>query len=94
MAKVLSRHSTTIQNTITNFFFRIFVQSSFSYFYEDERGLFPEVQFVFDLEVPEDFTPENADREVESFQLYPIEDVRIKTKHPLPWCKDLCLRLG
>ncbi|GFO42835.1 nudix hydrolase 20, chloroplastic [Plakobranchus ocellatus] len=28
-----------------------------SYFYEDERGLQPESQFVFDLELPDDFTP-------------------------------------
>ena len=64
-----------------HFTVHFFAQSYFSYFYEDERGLFPEVQYVFDLEVPEDFTPENADGEVESFQLYPIEDVSDKTKY-------------
>ena len=48
-----------------------------SYFYEDERGLFPEVQFMFDLEVPEDFTPNNSDGEVDGFELYPIEEVSL-----------------
>lgn len=47
----------------------------FSYFYEDERGLFPECQFVMDLEVPEDFTPVNADGETESFQLVSVAEV-------------------
>ena len=46
-----------------------------SYFYEDRRGLLPEVQFIFDLEVPKDFVPENADGEVQCFQLYPIDEV-------------------
>jgi len=49
---------------------------SISYFYEDERGLFPECQFIMDLEVPEDFTPVNADGEVGGFQLLPIEEVK------------------
>ena len=47
----------------------------YSYFYEDERGLFPECQFVFDLEVPESFTPVNADGEVESFSLMDVDQV-------------------
>lgn len=46
-----------------------------SYFYHDERGLFPELQFVYDLEVPSDFTPQNADGEVDSFQLVTIPEV-------------------
>lgn len=32
-------------------------------------------QFVYDLETPEDFTPENVDGEVEGFQLWPVEQV-------------------
>ena len=48
---------------------------SFSYFYEDHRGLFPEVQYLFDLEVPIDFTPLNADGEVESFQRLNVNQV-------------------
>ncbi|KAI0219601.1 Nudix hydrolase 20, chloroplastic [Lamellibrachia satsuma] len=47
-----------------------------SYFYEDERGLFPECQFVMDLEVPEDFTPVNADGETESFQLVSVAELK------------------
>ncbi|GFO27540.1 nudix hydrolase 20, chloroplastic-like, partial [Plakobranchus ocellatus] len=46
-----------------------------SYFYEDERGLQPESQFVFDLELPDDFTPVNADGEMGSFQHLTIPEV-------------------
>lgn len=46
-----------------------------SYFYEDERGLFPETQYLYDLELPETFEPVNADGEVESFELIPIDKV-------------------
>lgn len=31
--------------------------------------------FVFDIQLPEDFVPENTDGEVESFELWPIEQV-------------------
>lgn len=30
---------------------------------------------MYDLKVPESFVPENADGEVESFELYPMEEV-------------------
>ncbi|XP_012943567.1 nudix hydrolase 20, chloroplastic [Aplysia californica] len=46
-----------------------------SYFYEDDRGLFPECQFVYDLEVPADFQPVNADGEVESFHKVSMQEV-------------------
>ena len=46
-----------------------------SYFNEDERGLFPECQFVFDLELPPDFVPKNTDGEVENFKLVSMEKV-------------------
>ncbi len=55
-----------------------------SYFYEDQRGLFPECQFVYDLEVPEDFVPVNADGEMESFELLPIDTVRAATVTGIP----------
>ncbi|XP_023019014.1 uncharacterized protein [Leptinotarsa decemlineata] len=42
-----------------------------SFFFESERGLFPNTEFVFDLELPADFVPENADGEVEAFELVP-----------------------
>ncbi|XP_013384003.1 uncharacterized protein YJR142W isoform X1 [Lingula anatina] len=50
-----------------------------SYFYEDERGLFPECEYIMDLEVPEDFVPENADGEVAEFYLWTIQEVLEKT---------------
>lgn len=43
------------------------------FFFESERGLFPNTEFVFDLELPLDFIPENADGEVETFELLPAE---------------------
>ena len=43
--------------------------------YEDERGLFPETQFVFDLEIPESFQPVNIDGEVDAFYLLTFEEV-------------------
>ena len=53
--------------------------SSISYFFEDQRGLFPEVQFVYDLEVPRDFKPECNDGEVEAFYCWTIAEVRFGT---------------
>ncbi|XP_067832263.1 uncharacterized protein [Heptranchias perlo] len=47
-----------------------------SYTYEDERGVFPECQFVYDLEVPADFVPEVGDGEVLEFYLWPLEQVK------------------
>lgn len=46
-----------------------------SYCMEVPEGLKPDVQFVFDLELPADFVPRNRDGEVESFRLEPIERV-------------------
>lgn len=45
-----------------------------SFFFESERGLFPNTEFVFDLELPEDFTPTNNDGEVQDFQLLPAKE--------------------
>ncbi|XP_012675552.2 thiamin pyrophosphokinase 2 [Clupea harengus] len=47
-----------------------------SYTYEDEEGVFPEGQFVFDLELPLDFKPRIGDGEVQNFYFYPIEKVK------------------
>lgn len=47
----------------------IFYFPFFSFFYESERGLFPDTEFVFDLELPLDFVPHNQDNEVEKFEL-------------------------
>ena len=46
-----------------------------SYTYEDERGIFPEVQYVLDLELPASFEPVNSDGEVDSFMLVPCDQV-------------------
>lgn len=35
-----------------------------SFFFESERGLFPNTEYVYDLELPLDFMPTNADGEV------------------------------
>jgi hypothetical protein len=44
-----------------------------SFFFESERGLFPNTEFVYDLELPLDFVPNNSDGEVESFELLPAK---------------------
>ncbi|XP_072102705.1 thiamin pyrophosphokinase 2 isoform X2 [Mobula birostris] len=49
---------------------------SVSYTYEDERGIFPECQFVYDLEVPADLVPQVEDGEMLEFYLWPLEQVR------------------
>ncbi len=53
------------------------------YVLEDDRGLKRDVHFVSDLVLATDFTPQNTDGEVESFQLWPIEEVaaRVRDTH-------------
>ncbi len=46
-----------------------------TYVHEAPEGLKPDVQFCFDLEISEDFTPENTDGEIEAFMLWPIGQV-------------------
>lgn len=46
-----------------------------SYLYADEEGVHPEVQFVFDLELPRSFEPQSNDKEVSDFYLLPIKEV-------------------
>jgi len=46
-----------------------------SYLLENEEGLRNDVLFTYDLELPADFTPANADGEIEEFFLWPIERV-------------------
>nr|CAG4640876.1 EOG090X06MA [Eulimnadia texana] len=48
---------------------------SVSFYFESERGLFPNTVFVHDLELPPDFVPCNADGEVESFELVPVDQL-------------------
>ncbi len=49
--------------------------SAISYYYDLPIGLRPDVIFNYDLKLPADFTPQPNDNEVESFQLYPIEEL-------------------
>ena len=35
-----------------------------SFYYQSERGLFPQTEFVYDLELPPTFEPRNTDGEV------------------------------
>ncbi len=46
-----------------------------SYVMDTKQTLCRDALFVYDLELPIDFQPENTDGEVESFQLYPVEQV-------------------
>lgn len=46
-----------------------------TYCMEAEDGLKPDVQFCYDLEMPGDFTPRNADGEIAEFMLWPIARV-------------------
>ncbi|XP_059910472.1 thiamin pyrophosphokinase 2 isoform X1 [Gadus macrocephalus] len=47
-----------------------------SYTYEEEEGIFPESQFVFDLELPADFQPRVGDGEVQEFYFLPLDKVK------------------
>lgn len=44
-----------------------------SFFFESERGLFPNTEYVYDLELPLDFIPNNADGEVSDIFLGPSD---------------------
>jgi hypothetical protein len=46
-----------------------------AYCIEAPDGLKPDVQFCYDLELPDGFTPHNADGELEGFYLWPIARV-------------------
>lgn len=48
-----------------------------SYTYFDDEGVFPEVQFVFDLELPPNFRPTIGDGEVQEFYLLPMQKVSV-----------------
>jgi len=47
---------------------------------ERPDGLIDEVVFCYDLELPADFAPVNIDGEVESFSLWPIEEVLARVR--------------
>jgi len=46
-----------------------------TYCMEAEDGLKPDVQFCYDLELPDGFTPVNRDGEIAEFHLWPIDRV-------------------
>ncbi len=46
-----------------------------SYCMENKWGLKPDTMFCYDLEIPPDFTPQNLDGEIQSFQCLPVSDV-------------------
>lgn len=53
-----------------------------SFLFESNRGIFPNTEFVFDLELPVDFKPTNADGEVQAFQLLPAHECLEKLFSP------------
>ncbi|XP_026667496.1 uncharacterized protein YJR142W isoform X1 [Ceratina calcarata] len=71
-----------------------------SLFFESERGLFPNTEFVYDLELPPDFVPSNNDGEVETFELLPVNECleRILSSHfkttSVPVVLDFLIRHG
>lgn len=64
-----------------------------SYCMEGERGLKPDTMFVYDLEVPGDFTPQNTDGEIAEFQLMEFDDVveRVRTSYDFKFNVSLVL---
>ena len=48
---------------------------SVSFFHRSERGLHPNTEFVFDLELPTDWSPVNTDGEVAGWALVPANKV-------------------
>lgn len=54
---------------------RVASVSTTSYTAALPRGILPETQFIYDLELPGDFTPRNTDNEVESFSLMTVHDI-------------------
>lgn len=49
--------------------------SAVSYCFERAEGLRRDIEFIYDLELPPDFVPENTDGEVDGFELWPIQEV-------------------
>ena len=60
----------------------ILIHILYRFFFESERGLFPNTEFVFDLELPLDFVPQNADGEVQRFELLPAKECLEKLFSP------------
>ncbi|XP_065210409.1 uncharacterized protein LOC135838629 [Planococcus citri] len=58
---------------------KLIPSGSVSFFFENEQGLFPNTEFVYDLELPVDFIPKNRDGEVEEFELLTAQDALERT---------------
>ncbi|XP_026485695.1 uncharacterized protein LOC113393172 [Vanessa tameamea] len=71
-----------------------------SFYFESERGLFPNTEYVYDLELPLDFVPKNADGEVETFELLTAEECVQRALSPhfkttsAPVLMDFLIRRG
>jgi 8-oxo-dGTP pyrophosphatase MutT (NUDIX family) len=60
---------------------RAVAAGALTYRMETKLGIRDDVMFVYDLEVPADFTPTNGDGEIAGFELMPLADIleRIRT---------------
>ena len=60
---------------------RAVAAGALTYRMENKTGIRDDVMFVYDLEVPDDFTPNNGDGEIAGFELMPLAAVleRIRT---------------
>lgn len=56
-----------------------------TYLMEQDKGLKPDVLFLYDLELPPDFVPRNTDGEVERFELWPIARVAQSVRDSDDW---------
>jgi len=58
---------------------------------ERPEGLLDDVAFCYDLELPAEFEPQNTDGEVESFSLWPIEEVLARVRDSEDFKFDVAL---
>jgi len=54
---------------------RLIPVGSVSFLHLSERGIQPDTEYVYDLELPEEFTPSNTDGEVDDFVLVPVKEI-------------------
>lgn len=64
-----------------------------TYCYQSGVQLEPDVQYVFDLELPDDFTPAMVDGEVDSFELWPVSRVMERVRDTFDFKYDCNLVL-
>ncbi|KAH3877957.1 hypothetical protein DPMN_001836, partial [Dreissena polymorpha] len=57
---------------------RLTPAGTISYCYKDKRGILPETEFVYDLEVSPDFVPKSGDGEMSMFYQLTMEEVQQK----------------